>query len=186
LGYRKAEKKSARATPNFSLPSFNVPLQLDELREFAPKFSQTDDHVSVEVKEQTFSLEKHLFQGVLACLAMAYVIFCHCATLICRKAGLKPGIWCWVPIVQWGFLFRAARLPAWWVGLALLLITIVPLWIIWSAKICRARGKGFLATLFLLLPPTTPLVFLYLAWSSEERPEVAPADKVRLAFQDAV
>src|SRR5438552_13807063 len=48
LGYRKAEKRPAKSLPSLSLPSLSVPLQMGELREFAPKFSQTDEHVSVE------------------------------------------------------------------------------------------------------------------------------------------
>ena len=182
LGYTRVEKNP----PAPALNRFKIPIQLGEWRDLTPKFSQTDDQVSVQLKNQTFSFEKHLFKGVLAGLAIAYVIFCHCATLICRKSGLKPGIGCWVPIIQWGLLFRAARLPAWWILLSLLVVTIVPLWMMWSVKICRAQRKGGLTILLMMFPLTTPLAFLYLACANEQQRGFAPIDKVRLTFQDAV
>lgn len=41
-------------------------------------------------------------------------------------------------------------------------------WIVWSFKICRARGKNMLLGLFLLLPVTNVLALIYLAFSKAE------------------
>ena len=188
FGYKRVSKQTPKG-PGLSLriPSLRLPAE-DEWRELTPRFSQSDDQVWIEIKDQKFSIENHVFKGALACLGIAYAIFCHCATLICRGAGLKPGIWCWVPIVQWGFLLKAAGLPPWWVILSFLLVTVVPIWLIWSVKICRARGRGFFTMLLLILPPTIPLGFFSLAWGTGQvhGGEALPAEKVRLAFEDAV
>ena len=54
-------------------------------------------------------------------------------------------------------------------------------WILWCVKITQARGKGFLTTLFLILPFTHIFAFLYLAFSSadEEAPQSTPASPRR-------
>jgi hypothetical protein len=41
-------------------------------------------------------------------------------------------------------------------------------WIVWSFKICKARGKNPALGLFLLLPLTNLLALIYLAFSKAE------------------
>src|SRR5439155_13530987 len=108
-------------------------------------------------------------------------------TVICRKSGLKPSIWCWVPLVQWILLLRAARMSAWCILLWLLPLGNLLAWIIWSVKICRVRGKGGFTIFCLLFPLTAPLAFLYLAMAKEQSDDSPAApNKVHLSYEEAV
>ena len=87
-----------------------------------------------------------------------------------------------MPIVSVFPLLRAARLPGWTALLFLLspLITLVTQnpWaavgggglvllfcIVWCFRIVHARGKGILTALCLIFPVTSPVAWLYLAYS---------------------
>ena len=150
--------------------------------EFQPKITQQNGKVTIEVYKQTFEVDMYFVKGVLWSLFCFYVLFCYCTMLICRKSGIKAGLACWIPIVQYVRLLRAAQMSGW-----LILPCIVPLFaaivgVIWSIKICQVRQKGFFTVLFLLLPVTSPLAFLYLALSSDGKDD-NDSGKVHLSYQ---
>jgi len=101
----------------------------------------------------------------------AYLFICYCLKLICQKSGQEPGFSVWCPIVQILPLLRAAGMSGWWlVGFLVPLVNIVAA-ILWSFKIVQARGKSGLVAVFLLLPFTSFLALLYLAFSNGAKQE---------------
>jgi hypothetical protein len=115
-----------------------------------------------------------LAQAVLGLGLICYVLFCHASKLLCRKAGLEAGPLVWVPVLQAIPLLRAAGMSGWWLlGAFIPLLNLIG-YILWSVRIVKARGKGPLATLLLILPGTGILAFLYLAFSAT-KPPPAPA-----------
>jgi hypothetical protein len=86
--------------------------------------------------------------------------------LICQKAGQTPGLLVWLPLLKVFPMLRAAGMSPWW-----FLASFVPLLnlvavVLWCLNIAKARNKTVLVGLFLLLPVTNILAFLYLAFSS--------------------
>jgi len=150
--------------------------------EFQPKVTQRDGKVYVEVYHQTFELDMHFVKGVLWSLFCFWLLFCYCTHLICKKSGIKAGLACWIPIVQYVRLLRAAQMSGWWILLCIIPLVSLIIGIVWSIKICQVRVKGFFTVLFLLLPVTTPLAFLYLALSSDGK-EDNYGGKVHLSWQ---
>lgn len=109
-------------------------------------------------------LDATFLKAALILVFVGYLGFCFCGAMICRKVGRPGGILMWIPIVQYVPLFRAAKMsPLWILGMFVPLLNI---WghIKWSFRIANARGKGFWTALLLVLP-TYPLAFLYLAFS---------------------
>lgn len=120
-------------------------------------------------------LDSTVISVALGVLAASYLFFCFCGSLICRKAGRPAGILMWLPVLQLIPLFRAAKMSPLW--LVAMLIPLINVWahILWSFRIAGARGKGFWTALLLILP-TYPLAFIYLAFSGGATPtEEAPA-----------
>ena len=114
-------------------------------------------------------MSRNLVLMVGAVLLGLYLLHCYCCLLICRKAGAEPGPLVWVPILQLFPLLKAAGMAPWW-----FLVFLVPglnliAQVIWCLRIVRARGKGLLLALFLILPVTSPLAVLYLAFSGNTK-----------------
>ncbi len=151
--------------------------------EFQPKITQRDGKLYVEIYHQNFELDMHFVKGVLWSLFCLWLLFCYCTHLICKKSGIKAGLACWIPIVQYVRLLRAAQMSGWWVLLCIFFAPVAAIiFIVWSIKICQVRGKGFFTILCLLLPVTSPLAFLYLALSSDGK-EDPYGGKVHLSWQ---
>jgi hypothetical protein len=113
----------------------------------------------------------------LGVFAAAYLFICYCWMLICQKAGVKPGVLVWIPVLQWIPMFKAASMsPAWLIGLFLPVVNIVA-WIMWCFKIARARGKSAFTGILLLLPVTNFFAILYLAFSDGDSSESDSRDK---------
>lgn len=115
-----------------------------------------------------------------ASLALVHLIFSFCAMRICQKVGNPGGIAVWLPIIQLSPIYRAAKMsPAW---LLALIIPVLNVWahILWSVKISKARGKGFVTALFLIFPITFPFAFLYLASASENSKAEAEVPEERM------
>jgi Family of unknown function (DUF5684) len=100
-----------------------------------------------------------------AVAAIAYLLCCFCLKQICLKAGSKPGLLIWLPILQIIPLLRAAQMPVWWFVVFLIPGLNVLAQILWCFRIVKACGKGNLVAVFLILPVTNVLAFLYLAFS---------------------
>jgi len=102
-----------------------------------------------------------------------YLFFCYCCHLICLKGKGSSNILVWVPIFQFIPLLQAAGMSGWW-----FLASFIPITeILWAVNIARSRGKTLWVSFFLLLPFTTPLAFLYLAFS--RGPQRAPAPRYK-------
>lgn len=123
-------------------------------------------------------LDDTVIKVALALVLVGYLGFCFCGAMICRKAGSPAGILIWIPILQYVPLFRAAKMsPLWILGMFVPLLNI---WghVKWSFRIAHARGKGFWTALLLVLP-TYPLAFIYLAFAGSAPPpeEELPPEK---------
>ena len=103
---------------------------------------------------------------LLAIFLGSYLLFCYCSMLICQKTGNEPGVLVWIPILQMIPLLRAAGMsPGWFFAFLLPLVNVIGL-IVWALNIAQARNKSAWVALFLILPVTNLLAFLYLAFSS--------------------
>jgi hypothetical protein len=103
---------------------------------------------------------------LLVIVFASYLLFCQCCNLICLKTGDLPGNLIWVPVLQLFPMLRAARMSPWWFLAYLIPVLNLVAAILWSVKIVEARAKSGWVALFLLLPVTTFLAFLYLAFSA--------------------
>lgn len=106
----------------------------------------------------------------LAVLVVAYLFFCYCGSLICKKVGRPGGVLIWLPILQYIPLLRAAKMRLFWLIVMLIPAVNLIAHLLWSFRIAGARGKGFWTALFLFLP-TFPLAFMYLAFSGGGKSE---------------
>lgn len=114
-------------------------------------------------------LNPGILLAVLGGLLVLYLFYCYCASLICQKTGKPAGALIWVPVLQLIPLFRAADMsPAWLLAMLVPGLNVVAQ-IIWCFKIARARGQGALIAILLILP-THPLAFMYLAFSNANPP----------------
>lgn len=103
--------------------------------------------------------------GVFGLFVVLYLFFSYCGSLICEKTGKPGGVLIWLPVLQIIPLFRAADMsPLWFLAMFVPGLNIV-VQIIWSFEIARARGQGLLTAILLILP-TYPLAFMYLAFAS--------------------
>jgi hypothetical protein len=163
LGYAvKTEKQSFAGSilPKQLMPKINERIKpLEELwrERVQPKLNH-------RVSQKTLDV-------IFAISLIAYLFFCYCCQLICRKAGKPPGFLVWIPVVQWIPLLRAAGMSGWWfLALFVPLLNLVAT-ILFSLKIANARGKSALVGVLLILPITNILAFLYLAFSGEPKKE---------------
>ena len=110
-----------------------------------------------------------LFLPTLGIAFVSYLLFCYCCLLICRKTDNDPGLAVWLPVIQIFPLLKAANMPAGWFFAFLIPVLNIVALITWSINISQARGKSGWVALFLLLPLTNFLAFLYLAFSGTPR-----------------
>jgi hypothetical protein len=117
----------------------------------------------------SLKLDAKIIGVVLGAMVISYLFFCFCGALICQKAGHPAGILMWIPILQFVPLLRAAKMSPLW--LLAMLIPLLNIWahILWSFRIAGARGKGW-GTALLLILPTYPLAFIYLAFAGTGDP----------------
>jgi hypothetical protein len=108
--------------------------------------------------------------AILATILLAiYVFACYCCKLIVQKTGHEPGVLVWVPVLQTFPLLRAAGMSPWWFLAFLVPVLNLVAQVLWCLKIADARGKTVWVAVLLLLPVTSFLAFLYLAFSGGER-----------------
>lgn len=106
-------------------------------------------------------LSSKVIYGLAAAVVVLYLFGCYCCHLICVKSKSGTSFLVWLPVLKWIPLLRAAEMSAWWLLIFFLLF--VP--IIWAFKIAKARGMSAWVSVFLILPVTGPLAFLYLAFA---------------------
>jgi Family of unknown function (DUF5684) len=115
-------------------------------------------------------LSPRLFWQVVGGVAALYLFFCYCCQLLCLRAGKKPGVLVWLPLLQMFPLLDAAGMSRWWfLGLFVPGVNLVGT-ILWCIKIAKVRGKSAGFAILLLLPVLNVLAFLYLAFSSGAAP----------------
>lgn len=98
-------------------------------------------------------------------LLLAYAFLCFCCALLCQKTGIKPGVLVWLPFLQVVPLLRAASMSPWWVAAMFVPLLNLVAYVLWCARIVRARNKTLPLLILLLFPPTTLFAFAYLAFS---------------------
>src|SRR5262249_46847080 len=111
-------------------------------------------------------LTTQLIAIVTASFLLVYFFFCYCCMLICQKTGSNPSFLIFIPVLQAFPLLKAAQMSRWWFVAFLVPGINLIAQIVWSVKIVRARCKSGVVALGLILPPTSPLAFLYLAFSN--------------------
>lgn len=112
------------------------------------------------------SLSRNLILLLCGGLLALFLFHSYCCLLICRKAGREPGGLIWLPLVQLLPLLKAAAMSPWWFfGFLVPGVNLVTS-VIWCIKITAARGKHPFIALLLILPITSPLAVLYLAFSA--------------------
>jgi len=93
--------------------------------------------------------------------------------MICRKTHNSPGPLVWVPILQLIPLLRAANMPrVWFFAFFVPIINIIPS-VVFCFKIVKSRGKSSWVSILLLLPITSWIAMLYLAFSSSAPVEMS-------------
>lgn len=181
LGYKVAK---VEVTGQSAMGFEEIPLD--------PEMAAARDKFLEDFKLQFSGMERNLLYAVWAVQLVFYLFFCFCCKLICEKAGFKPGLMAWIPGFQMLALFKAARMGSWWfllyisplavpfaikpvvenLGPQFLVLLFVPLafmllsHLVWSFKICIARGVAPAAGILLLLPGLNLIMFLYLAFSA--------------------
>ncbi len=170
LGYvdpqAKPRTNNAAAWAKQAVAQLETPQVKNVEQEFSKRLQGelADRHLQLPKIDRTFVL------GVLGGLLVCHLFFSYCCMLICQKTGQQPGILVWLPILQLFPLLRAAGMSRWWFLACLVPVLNVLPSIIWVVKIVQARGKNGLLVLFLLLPMTNILAFLYLAFSDSAPP----------------
>ena len=162
-------------------PPEKLSSRLAALQEVDPKYLQMQVQIENQIVNWLKTVDRQVVWGILAGIGVAYLFFCYCCLLICQKAGHKPGIWIWIPIIQVIPMLRAAGMSGWNFILLLLPIIGTIVGIIWSFKICQARKKGAWLGLFLLLPITNLLTFLYLAFADSLQAEEDEVIKLKFS-----
>lgn len=162
-------------------PPEKLSSRLAALQEVDPKYREMQVQIENQVANWLKTIDRQVVLGILAGIGVAYLFFCYCCMLICQKAGYKPGIWIWIPIVQVIPMFRAAGMSGWNFLLLWLPIIGTIVGIIWSFKICQARKKAAWLGLFLLLPLTNLFTFLYLAFADSLQAEEDEVIKLKFS-----
>jgi hypothetical protein len=135
--------------------------------EIDPRLEEWKEQIIWETEEAVAKIPPKIVYATLGGLFLLYLLFCNCCRLICRKTIYESSALglVWFPMLKQIPLLKAAGLSGW----CFLLNFIPPLWpilyIVWSFKIAKARGKSSLAGWLLLLPLLNVFAFLYLAFS---------------------
>jgi hypothetical protein len=132
-----------------------------------PRVQEAQALLAAQMGDWVEKFTPQVMYGVVAAIIGIYLFFSFCCRQICVKTGQRASPLVWLPLFKQFPLLRAANMSPWWFVLAVLLFPIGwPLMkIVWAFKIGPARGKTWVVGLFLLLPITNVLAFLYLAFS---------------------
>ena len=173
-GVTTAETSAAEAS-TAKLPHIN----LARMKQFAADWRLHRKEKEGEIKA---FLTTH---GTAVCEFLGTVLVLHILYsaifwMICRKTHNSPGPLVWVPILQLIPLLRAANMPrVWFFAFFVPVINIIAL-IVFSVKIVKSRGKGLWVSILLMLPPTSGLAMLYLAFSSSAPVQMASHEVLSL------
>lgn len=166
LGYRtQPEKAASSGVSEWAKQTLNAG-ELSQVKELEQAWRE---HGAGRMQE---IVAAPVIIAALAGIALVcHLVFSFCAMLICRKAGIEPGILVWLPVLQLIPLIQASGMSRLWFLAWFVPVLNIVAQIIWSFKIVKARGKSGWVTLFLLLPLTNVLAFFYLAFSDGGKKE---------------
>lgn len=171
LGYGSAEKKggtnAAAAWASKTLSKIKTAKVEKVEKELAQTWRQAAASHRVPLPQMT----PQLLYATLGVALLCYLFGCYCCRLICQKTGNPPGPLIWVPLLQMFPLLRAAGMSPWWFLAYFIPLLNVVAGLVWSVRIVQARGKSIWLAVFLVLPLTNLLAFLYLAFSSGKQPK---------------
>jgi len=165
-GVTTAETSAATVAPKGA--GFN----LGQFKQFAADWRLHRKEKETELKAY-ITLHAMVF-GVFFGVWLALHLLCSgIFWMICRKTHNAPGPLVWVPILQLIPLLRAANMPrVWFFAFFVPGINLIAL-VMFSIKIVKSRGKGFWVSILLILPATSWLAMLYLAFSSSAPVEMS-------------
>ena len=142
------------------------------------KIARSPGGAIVNVGDFEIQLTSAEITGIAVDAATAYVIFCSCSLLLCRKTGREPGLLIWIPILQILPLLRAAGMSWRWSLTFFVPVLNLVAWMGWCVNIAISRRKSLWWALLLILPVTNVFAFVYLALSgvdSQERSRIPRA-----------
>ncbi len=160
LGYAK-EDVSSQASRILRRVSKSAPF----------KFARSPGGATVKVGHFEIQLTSADIIAIALDATVAYVIFCSCSLLLCRKTGKEPGLLIWIPILQMFPLLRAAGMSWRWSLTFFVPVLNLVAWMGWCVNIAISRRKSLWWALLLILPVTNVFAFVYLALSSAESPK---------------
>ena len=135
------------------------------------KMTLSPGGATVKVDDLEIKLTSADIIGIAVGTSVAYVIFCCCSLLLCRKSGNEPGLLIWIPILQIFPLLRAAGMSGrWFIAFFVPVLNIVA-WMGWCVNIAISRRKSLWWALLLILPVTNVVAFVYLALSNVDSPK---------------
>lgn len=147
------------------------PYEISKQIDKNPQLREMQAQVTTQVTQMVQQFDPSYLWGCVAGVALFYLFFCYASMVLCQKTGIKPGLLVWIPVLQIIPLLRAAGMSPWYfVPLFLPLLNFV-VSIGWCVKICKARTKSPWLALGLLFPPTSFLIYLYLAFSNSGKEE---------------
>ena len=174
LGYGTEPEKK----PSKGLASLGTIGKKANLKFSLPQLKQFQTHARGNNKFAAINWSTNALLTLCSIIVVLYLFFSFCAMLICQKAGHPPGVLIWIPVLQLVPMLRAAQMsPVWLIAFLLPFLNIVA-HIVWSFNIAKARGKGPLTGLLLILPFTSIFAFLYLALSNGVPKKEAPAVEI--------
>jgi Family of unknown function (DUF5684) len=167
-------------------PKSDLPSLAGRMGAADPQIREMQERVQRNVEEFLQQIDKKTQYQLLTLVGILYLFFCYCCMQICRKTDNRAGLLVWVPGLQMIPLLRAAGMSPWLFLTLFIPVVGLIIQITWCFRICRVRQKTALLAIFLLLPVTSPLAFLYLALSGHPRnPDETDTGRIKLGFQSS-
>jgi hypothetical protein len=135
------------------------------------KMTRSPGGATVKVYDLEIQLTSADIISIAVGAALAYVIFCSCSLLLCRKTGKEPGLLIWIPILQIIPLLHAAGMSWRWFLVFFVPVLNLVAWMGWCVNIAISRRKSLWWALLLILPVTNVFAFVYLALSNVDSPK---------------
>lgn len=150
-----------------------------------PRIVALEQEIRTEVNRIIAEQDKVIIYSAVGGAVCIYLLFCLAVVKICRKTTVRPGLWAWLPGLQFISLLKAAGMSPWLYPLIYIPPINLVIIVTWCFKICRTRQKSPALGFLLLLVPVNILAFFYLAFSSQK---TAPSlrnqpQRLKLSFQ---
>jgi hypothetical protein len=130
-----------------------------------PRVQEAEALLAAHLAEFVDRIDDRMAYSIVAIIILSYLLFSFLCRCICVKTSNPPSPLIWIPFLKQIPLFKAAGMSPWWILSNFLPPVFFFAYIVWCFKIVWARGKNVIFGVFLLLPFTNLLAFLYLALS---------------------